>query len=511
MPHPIPADAPGTDHRPQPGSGLKRVTGSRWLPVGVLVLAAVIGLVLAAAVGPRSTLGDLRGGDPILVADVEAVIGDTGGLGALSVARLRDGKVTYAGLGEVDGSAPTPQTPYELGSITKTFTGMLLADAVTRKEVELDDPVASYLTELASTPAGGATLRELSTHTSGLPTLPPDLALQRLPRFLLNDDPDAPATTEQVLASAATTPISNRGTYSYSNLGMALLGHVLARAAGEPSWNVLVQQRLLDPLKMNHTIFMDGGTGEPAGLAQPHRQSGWPAHTWSGPGFDPAGVGTRTTAEDMMQFAQAIIAGKAPGMAALKTTTKATDRFKIGLAWHSVSPQDGDPVVWHNGGTGGTRTMLALDLKAKTAVLVLNSSARDVDDIAVDVLIADRPGVTITPSAPTPPLVGLIMLAVALLLVGSLIARCLGSRDRVHVITGVAEGAVGLVLALIWGPWSWLPGWTFGVLAGIAVGGVVLGAARLPRLPTWPHRRRVLAVLGLLITLALGLLVIETG
>lgn len=173
MTHPIPADAPGTDHRPQPGSALKRVTGSRWLPVGVLVLAAVIGLVLAAAVGPRSTLGDLRGGDPILVADVEAVIGDTGGLGALSVARLRDGKVTYAGLGAVDGSAPTPQTPYELGSITKTFTGMLLADAVTRKEVELDDPVASYLTELASTPAGGATLCELATHTSGLPTLPP--------------------------------------------------------------------------------------------------------------------------------------------------------------------------------------------------------------------------------------------------------------------------------------------------------------------------------------------------
>lgn len=87
-----------------------------------------------------------------------------------------------------------------------------------------------------------------------------------------------------------------------------------------------------------------------------------------------------------MRFAQAIINGKAPGPAALKTSTKATDRFTIGLAWHAVSPDGeggrrGDPVVWHNGGTGGTRTMLALDLKAKQAVLVLNNSSRTVDDL----------------------------------------------------------------------------------------------------------------------------------
>lgn len=494
-----------------PSSGGHRLGGSRWLPVGVLVLTAVLGLVLSLALGPRSTLGDQRGGDPALVADVDAAIGDPGGLGALSVGRLRDGKISYAGLGDAGGAAPTPQTPYELGSITKTFTGMLLADAVTRKEVQLDDPVASYLTELASTPAGGATLRELATHTSGLPTLPEDLALERLPRLLLNEDPDGPDTTERVLASAARTPISHRGTYSYSNLGMALLGHALARAAGVPSWEVLVQQRLLDPLKMSHTTFMTAGTTEPAGLAQPHRQSGWPAHPWTGPGFDPAGVGTRTTAEDMMRFAQAIVAGKAPGMAALQTTTKATDRLMIGLAWHSVKPQGGDPVVWHNGGTGGTRTMLALDLKAKTAVLVLNSSARDVDGLAVDLLIADRPGVKITPSVPAPPITGLIVLAVTLVFLVSLVARCLRSRDRVHVLTGLVEGAVGLALALIWGPWSWLPGWTFGALAGIAVGGAALGVRRLPRLPTWPGRRRVLAVIGLVLTLALGVVAIMTG
>jgi len=473
-----------------------------------LTVGAVLGLLLSLALGPKATLAGDRSGDPRLVSDVEAAIGDPGGLGAVSVARLADGSVTYAGLGRTGDRAPTPQTPYELGSITKTFTGMLLADAVERREVQLSDPVAAYVTELASTPAGASTLQQLATHTSGLPTLPPDLALGRAAKVLRNLDPDAEWTTERVIRSAKQTPVGTRGKYAYSNLGMSLLGHALARGAGVDSWQQLAQQRLFDPLGMTSTTFLDGGAAEPAGLAQPHRASGWPAHTWTSQGFAPAGASTRTTAQDMMRFARAVVDGKAPGRGALKTTTRATDRLRIGLAWHALVAGEGSTVVWHN---GGTRTMLAVDLKTKEAVLVLNSSSRSVDGLAVDLLVAGRTGVTARPDTPPLPVVGLLALGVALLCLVSLAVRAVRSRDRVHVLTGWVDGVTGAVLAVVHGPWSWLPGWLVGVLAGLTVGFVVVGARRLPGLPTWPERRRVFAVIGLVLDMVVFGLVVVTA
>lgn len=258
---------------------------------------------------------------------------------------------------------------------------------------------------------------------------------------------------------------------------------------------------------MNH----DPDADEPAGLARPHQASGWPAHTWTGEGYMPAGVSARTTAEDMMRFAQAVVSGKAPGLAALKATTQATDRLTVGLAWHSMTPQGGDPVVWHNGGTGGTRTMLALDLKTKQAVLVMNNSARWVDDLGVDTLIADRPGVRITPPTPELPVTGLAALVAALTLILSQVSRALRSRDQLHVLTGIVEGAAGVALALIWGPWSWLPGWAFALLGAITAGAAAFGAVRLAGLPTWPGRRRALAASGLVVALIALAVVIITG
>lgn len=495
-----PGSAPGSTPSPR---------RARSMTLAILAAGAVLGLLLSLFLGPRTTLGSDRIGDSVLAADVEAVIADRGGLGALSVGRLSDGTVTYAGLGSTGDGAPTSQTPYELGSIAKAFTGMLLADAVDRGEVELSDPVGSHLPELAGTPAGDSTLQQLATHTSGLPGLPP-AAVSRLPRLLLNQDPDADWTTARVLDEARQTPAGHRGTYVYSNLGMSLLGHALARAAGVDSWQQLAQQRLLDPLGMTSTRFLAGHEPEPVGLAQPHRTSGWPAHTWTSEGYAPAGAGTRTTAEDMMKFARAVVEGTAPGLAATKPTIEVSDRVRIGLAWHTLN-SDGGELVWHNGGTGGSQTMLAIDLRTKEAVLVLNNTSRDVDDIAVDVLINGRPDVTITPSTMSAPIDGLVVLAAALLCVGSLVARALRSRDRVHVFTGLAEGAIGVALALIHGPWSWLPSWGFGVVAGVAVAATGLAVHRLPGLPTWPERRPVLAMIGLGFGLVILVLVVLTG
>src|SRR4051794_38146045 len=114
---------------------------------GLLAVSLVFGLTFSAVigltVGPDSpALGEARTGDEQLAADVRAAMTSDRGFQTLSVGRVRAGVVTFAGLGEEHGEGPGPQTPYELGSITKTFTGMLLADAISRKEMAQGDRLA---------------------------------------------------------------------------------------------------------------------------------------------------------------------------------------------------------------------------------------------------------------------------------------------------------------------------------------------------------------------------------
>ena len=118
----------------------------------VAILAGMlIGALVSLGLGPRTpTLGTAQAGDTELAEDVRASLVNDRGLQVLSVGRVREGQVSFAGLGEDGGATPTAQTPFELGSITKTFTGLLLADAVERGELALDDQLADHLPELAA-------------------------------------------------------------------------------------------------------------------------------------------------------------------------------------------------------------------------------------------------------------------------------------------------------------------------------------------------------------------------
>ena len=138
----------------------------------LVLLAVVAGLLLGGLVGlllgPHSLHpGPRISGDQSLAGDFRATLDSDRGLASVEVARLRDGKVTYAGLAPDGTVPPTPQTPFELGSITKTMTGMLLADAVRRGEMRHDAPVSDYLPELVGTPAGAATWTSSPPTTAG--------------------------------------------------------------------------------------------------------------------------------------------------------------------------------------------------------------------------------------------------------------------------------------------------------------------------------------------------------
>ena len=236
-----------------------------WL---IPLAGALLGALLALLLGPHAPVLGEPVGDPALAHDAEEILGNPVGYGAVSVVRIRDGQPAWAGF-PAEGQTIDQHTRFEFGSITKTFTGLLLADAVERGEVRLDDPLEKHLPELAGKPAGGALLEELASHRSGLPgmaddswgrTIPEDLAGTELTIFQ--------TTTADLLSQTRTLEVTNRGIFAYSNLGVSLLGHALARVGGAPDWETYVTSRLLGPLGMTETLFIPPGARDPE-LSEP--------------------------------------------------------------------------------------------------------------------------------------------------------------------------------------------------------------------------------------------------
>ncbi|MBB1513861.1 beta-lactamase family protein [Tessaracoccus sp. MC1627] len=461
-------------------------------PWSTMLVGALIGAAALLALGPHPAGLGSPTGDTALAGDASAALATATHLETVSVARIRDGAASWAGFGEV-----TPDSRYELGSITKTFDGLLLADAAQRGEVGIEDPLETHLTELAGTEVGSATLAELVSHRAGLPSL---LSLNMV-RVVAEDLAGAAlsvytaTTPDELIRQSGALALSGRGTMQYSNLGASLLGFALTRAAGMPDWPSYVHQRLLAPLGMNDTAFAEPGRPAPD-LMQPHQGLGSPTEAWTGSGYAPAGLGVTTTAADLTRYAQAILDGTAPGIEALDARWPAMMGWQIGLAWIVTDIGDG-PVAFHNGGTGGTRTMLAIDRTHERAAIVLNNSTQDVTGAGLALA-----GVVLDDSLAPPPFdtdtvawVGLGIPLVLLFAVGAVRGR---SRTRL-----MGQGLAAAGTLLMWwlaAPWDWSAPWIFGASAGLAVAATVVVVRRWAHLPWMPTRWR----LGTLIVLALG-------
>ncbi len=160
------------------------------------------------------------------------------------------GKVTTPA-GEV---APDGRTLFEIGSITKAFTGVLLADALSRKEVALDDPANKHLPadlQIQSKSDAPITLLQLATHRSGLPVQPPLIALIAGNK----ENPYADYTHAKLtrLTKELKPSRAPGEKYEYSNLAVGLLGHALVNAAKADSFDALVRDRICKPLALKDT------------------------------------------------------------------------------------------------------------------------------------------------------------------------------------------------------------------------------------------------------------------
>lgn len=308
------------------------------------------------------------------------------------VGTLVDGKTWAQGYGKVAKDAdavPNASTVYEIGSISKVFTGILLADAVGRGEVALTDPVQKHLPERVTLPSKDDTairLVDLATHTSGLARMP----LNWKPASFRN--PFADYTVVRLYEGLPKTKLfSMPGTkYAYSNYAFGLLGHVLARKAGAKDYDALLKSRITGPLGLKETRCVLNAAMKER-FAPAYDQNGRPRQAWD---FDAlAGCGAiRSTTAELLAFARANLNPDDTKLAAALRLAQQHHRKDpkkgptVGLGWH-FDKTGKQP--WHNGGTGGFRTFLGIDPERRCAVVVLaNTTSNRVNRLAREILAA---------------------------------------------------------------------------------------------------------------------------
>lgn len=278
-------------------------------------------------------------------------------------------------------------TLFDIASITKPFTGLLLQDMIERREMKLDDPVAKYMPKSVKMPTHNGkqiTLRHLATHTSGLPHFAGNLNPKRV------DQPFANYTVDELNAFLAGYQLTHDpGTkFEYSSLGAGLLGHVIALKAGS-DYESLVVDRICRPLRMDSTRI----TVTPelkARFATGHNRFGEAVPSWERQ-TQLGGSALRSTANDMLKFVSANLGFTPSSLTPImeKTHTLRLDQtlgMDLGLAWIITRwPQERE-IIWHAGGAPGYVTFAAFD-KARRRGVVILSSSWDLDVVTMGFLL----------------------------------------------------------------------------------------------------------------------------
>jgi D-alanyl-D-alanine-carboxypeptidase/D-alanyl-D-alanine-endopeptidase len=294
------------------------------------------------------------------------------------------------GLSNQANMPPDGTSIYEIGSISKLFTGITLAALEQDGQVGLNDPIADYLPpEVSPSPeVANITLQQLATHTSGL---------LRLPDTLLIDSVDETNPYRNYTASDLYQDLEQvRLTYppgtafEYSNFGMGLLGHLLELRTNTP-YEELVQKTIGTPLEMIDTTI-DLSPEQQQRLIRGYSPDGEIASNWEFDVLAPAGA-FRSTANDMLRFIQASLTETdTPISQAIVRSQelKFGDRNgEVGLAWQILELPERLTFHWHNGGTGGYASFVGVDRVHQTGVILLSNYG----DAIVGDFSLDRMGV----------------------------------------------------------------------------------------------------------------------
>jgi len=322
-------------------------------------------------------------GDPELAAELRAHAGKRAG--SVAVAVVEVGTAPRIRTAFLDADAGTR---FEIGSVTKGLTGMLLADAIERGELSLATEVGAIVPRCAGTAFGSVSARELCTHTSGLPRVERGARAQmRMSlRVVLGLDPYRGRLGPDVIAAAEHGGLRSRGRYEYSNLGAAVLGQLLAVAA-DTDYPALLRERILLPAGMIASAVGTRHDTAPRGRPSFGRRP----QPWIMDGYAPAGA-VVSTITDMGRLAVSFLDGSAPGCRSLRAIDGVeTDRPNraSGMFWIiDAIPNSDRTIIWHNGQTGGHSAFFALFPHANRAVVVLANVARAADQERIALALA---------------------------------------------------------------------------------------------------------------------------
>jgi CubicO group peptidase (beta-lactamase class C family) len=296
--------------------------------------------------------------------------GDRSGA-CVQAAVIEPGKVSRAMrcAGTRRDGAPAADAAFEIGSVTKTMTAALVTGLLDAGRWSLDDPIARHLPEGTVVPRQGERqilVRDLLTHTSGLPALPPGMAPAN------PADPYAGLTEAQLLAALAKVqlarPIGSQP--EYSNFGMMVLSLAVARSLGG-DLEAALREQLFKPLGMSTAYVARSAGAKPAAG---HLPDGTPAAAWS-IATNLAGVGmVKATLDDMIRYARAQLGDGPPALVVQLRRTQQPLAHGFGMNW-MLRRLQGRELALHEGGTGGFSSLVLLEPGAGRAVVVLADTA----------------------------------------------------------------------------------------------------------------------------------------
>lgn len=283
------------------------------------------------------------------------------------------------------GKAVDEYSIYEIGSISKVFTGIVFADMVVHRELRLEDTVQKYLPSGVKIPTRNGdsiTLEHLATHTSALPRMPANFR----PTDFGNPYADFTVKEMYDFLSACTLARNIGEKYEYSNLATGLLGHILSLKAGM-SYEQLIIERICLVLGMNSTVI----TLTPQlkkRLAKGHNARE-EVPNWDIPTLAGAGA-LRSSADDMITFMAANMGVRRSKLSEAMDLSHekridASETMKVGINWH-IRDNGTTKIIWHNGGTGGYRTFCGFIKDKKIGVVVLSNMNIGADDIGFHLL-----------------------------------------------------------------------------------------------------------------------------
>lgn len=303
----------------------------------------------------------------------------------LSIAVTQNGKTNYYGVIKQNDSIKPIENQnkvFEIGSITKVFTSSVLASLATSGKIKLTDPINPYYA-FPFKDNIKISFEDLANHTSGLPRLPQNLNL------LNENNPYKPYHSKELedyLKNLLILEHTSPKTFSYSNLGAGLLGYTLGLSQ-KTTFQKLLQKNIFDKYGMSHSFTSSENLGNI--LVKGHNRNGESVSGWDWDVLLGAG-GVLSTTEDLVKFtnAQFDLRNKELAMTRMPTFTVNTTT-KIGLGWHIITTKNNKEIFFHNGGTGGYSSSMTVNMKDKTAVIILSNISEinsPIDRLCFDLL-----------------------------------------------------------------------------------------------------------------------------